>query len=143
METSFLIIALGVVFLVISIGFWIRTSGRRKTMTPWKAVITRIERHMEIRRDFKNDREKEKAEEREEHEERRAVYIEYDYEGKKYERELGHYIAGMSEGKEIEILIDPRDPSKISSKGDRILSVILAVLGAVLLLAGLYSFVEG
>jgi hypothetical protein len=133
MEKSLLMLVLGIIFLAGGIFLWLRTSARRKTMKPHKAVITKIESHSKLTTNSDGEEETETS---------RTVHIAYDYDGRRYERELNYYSIGMREGREIEIFIDPRDPSKISSRGDRAASLILAVMGAILLFVGLYSFME-
>ncbi|MDR3278880.1 MAG: DUF3592 domain-containing protein [Synergistaceae bacterium] len=134
MENSFVPLSVGTVFLIIGIFLWIRASGRRKSMTPLKAVITRIERRESMRNNLivKND------EDEDETNVSYTVHIAYDYNGAKYERELGHYIVGMKEGKEVEIFINPDNPSDISSKGALLGPVILVVMGAIILAVGVY-----
>jgi hypothetical protein len=128
METGLLMIGLGILFLAAGIAWWRRTTNRRKMMTPWRALITRIKTRESVVTKANDDEEREVS---------HTVYIGYDYGGKHYERELGHYSIGMREGKEIEIFLDPSDPSKISSRGDRMFSFVLLIFGVVLLAVGL------
>ncbi|MGN0638533.1 MAG: DUF3592 domain-containing protein [Huintestinicola sp.] len=58
------------------------------------------------------------------------VYIEYEYEGETYSEELDHYTSGMREGDELEILIDPDDPSKNRSE-PYLFSGIMALFGLI------------
>lgn len=68
------------------------------------------------------------------------VFVDYEYEGVEYKDiSLGVYIASMHEGKEIEILVNPKDPTdiKITSQdtidavGGIFMGVIFALVGIV------------
>lgn len=58
------------------------------------------------------------------------VYVEYEYEGESFYEELDHYNSGMREGDEVEILIDPHNPSNNRSE-PYLFSFIMAVCGLI------------
>lgn len=66
------------------------------------------------------------------------VYVTYTFEGRTYERvRLNLYTSGMHIGKEITLLCDPQNPSRIRSEsGIYIASVILLVMGCVFFCVG-------
>lgn len=62
------------------------------------------------------------------------VTVEYDYNGKHYERELGYYTAGMGEGETVTILCNPDHPREIISSPlipGAILSVFALIFGGI------------
>ena len=67
------------------------------------------------------------------------VYVTFEYEGKEYSNVyLNTYLPGMHEGDSIEIICDPDDPSKITTKGSSILFlVVFSGIGGVFLIVGI------
>jgi hypothetical protein len=60
------------------------------------------------------------------------VFVEYEIEGRGYERMLGYYNSGMAIGQQVEIEYDTRNPNVISSPGGRQFGMIICLaLGAV------------
>lgn len=66
------------------------------------------------------------------------VWVAYEIDGKKYERELGYYHTGMAIGGSVDIQYDTRDPSVITTQGGRLLSILIpCILGVAFLAAGI------
>ena len=58
------------------------------------------------------------------------VFVEYEYDGKEYDRELNSYSSSMYEGKEIELLVDMMYPTRVrSTSGSTFLVLILGGMG--------------
>jgi hypothetical protein len=63
--------------------------------------------------------------------------VRYRYQGREYENVTGRYASALSIGSEINILIDPRDPNRIDTRGNTILGPALCFLiGGVFVLLG-------
>lgn len=60
------------------------------------------------------------------------VYIEYEYEGKTYTGELNYYSSGMKRGDDVEIFIDPENPSE--SKSDPL--IVSGIMGIFVIIFG-------
>ncbi len=61
---------------------------------------------------------------------RHNVYIEYEVDGKVYNRELNYYTSSMYEGKEIEVMYNPNNPADVRAY-ENIAFIILAFMGLV------------
>ncbi|MCI7767158.1 MAG: DUF3592 domain-containing protein [Oscillospiraceae bacterium] len=108
--------AFGVIFLIIpliSIASW---AEFKKDAVPVSAEITDIDTYTK-RSNHKN---------RTYHD----VYVEYEYDGVTYSEELDYYTSGMKKGDDIEIYVDPDDPSR-SRSNPFVFSAIMAVFGLV------------
>lgn len=108
----------GVAFLIvpaISIAEW---TEFKKDAVPVSATITDISTHT-TRRTGSHKR-------RTTHD----VYVEYEYEGKTYSEELDYYTSGMREGDNVDILIDPDNPSKNRSE-PYLFAGIMAIFGLI------------
>lgn len=71
------------------------------------------------------------------------VYVNYSYDGNTYnDIPLGEYSSGMYEGKEIELLVDPVNPSRISTQlGSIIGSSVFIGMGGIFALVGICPFI--
>lgn len=108
--------AFGVAFLivpVISLASW---NEFKKDAVPVTAEITDINAY--TRRSNRGKRRY------------REVIVEYIYNGENYSEKLDYYISGMKKGDELEILIDPDDPSKNRSE-PYLFSGIMAIFAVV------------
>ena len=70
------------------------------------------------------------------------VTVDYKIDGKSYTSVMGDYSPDYEVGKEINILYDPDDPSKIVSKGKSHVIYMICV-GVVLIIAGAITFLRG
>lgn len=73
------------------------------------------------------------------------VYVDYSYGGNTYQdMPLSEYNSGMYQGKEIELLVDPQNPGKISTASGRIIIAVICIgMGAVFALTGICPTVSG
>ncbi len=62
---------------------------------------------------------------------RHNVFVEYEVDGKTYNRELNYYTSSMYEGKEIEVMYNPDNPADIRGGGTGIAMVILCIMGLI------------
>ena len=70
------------------------------------------------------------------------VYIDYIYDAEIYEYvNLGTYIAGMYEGEEVDILVNPEDPTEIKMVGQDAINIAGGLFGGILSLGlGIFLF---
>ncbi len=61
---------------------------------------------------------------------RHDVFIEYEVDGKTYNRELNYYTSSMYEGKEIEVMYNPDNPADARAD-ENIASIILVFMGLI------------
>ena len=108
----------GVVFLIVPIVSVVTWEDFKKDAVSVSATITDIKTHTE--------RSTNSGKRRTTH----SVYIEYEYEGDRYYEQLDHYNSGMRRGDEVEILIDPDDPSRNRSE-PYLFSGIMAAFGLI------------
>ncbi|MDY3792131.1 MAG: DUF3592 domain-containing protein [Oscillospiraceae bacterium] len=107
----------GVVFLIVPIVSVAGWEDFKKDAVPVTATISDIRTHTSRSSNGKR---------RTYHD----VYVEYEYEGESYYEELDHYSSGMREGDEVEMLIDPNNPSKNRSE-PYLFSGIMAAIGLI------------
>ena len=121
MSPTRLFLIIGIVFLLVGVGLLIgagvvtatRPAESERVYLP--AEIVRIDSY----RDHDGDR-------------RHDVYVSYEVDGKKYEREIGFYSSDFYEGKVIEVYYVKGHPEKVSVKGgDLFTQILLFGMGAV------------
>lgn len=66
---------------------------------------------------------------------RHDVYIEYEVDGQRYDRELNHYTAGMHVGQHVEVYYNPDDPGDARAEADFAYG-ILGIMGLIFGLIG-------
>ncbi len=73
----------------------------------------------------------------------REVFVDYEYEGKRFTNvKLNSHTNGMYEGNEIALKIDPENPGRVRTlHGNKILSILLGIMGGVFLLVGITTAV--
>ena len=72
------------------------------------------------------------------------VFVTYTYEGTTYEEaELGDYKASYGEGKEITIMVDPKDPTNIEGTGRQGAAIYATIIGGVMLLVSIFMKLRG
>ena len=69
----------------------------------------------------------------------RTVYVDFTYEGKKYEKvQMNQYSNGMKEGEQLDLLIDPNNPTEVRTvDGDRNGGILLTIVGVISLAIGI------
>lgn len=74
-----------------------------------------------------------------------TVWVEYEHDGKTYDNvRLNEYNSGMYTGKEITVLINPKDPRKVSTKfGTVFAGGILILMGVIFTVVGIIPIVMG
>lgn len=113
--------ACGLIMLVIGICFAMSNAHFVKGAENVKGTITDIVSY----RDHDGDLEHE-------------VYVEYEYEGNRYETRLNEYSSSMNIGKSIDLYVDPKDPYSAKGKGSiYILPIVFSVIGGVFTCVGL------
>ena len=118
------LLVLGIVFLIL--GF--NNVQQRKEYVTTTAVISRIDLREEVGTDG-------------EIETTGDVYVDYTVNGKKYTNDLGEYSSSFTEGAEIEIYYNPKNPNEIFS-ASVIFPIIMFVLGGVFCLVGLVVVIK-
>ena len=102
--------------------FLMRTQRFHKTAVEITAEITSIESYKDSDGDLHH-----------------RVYIDYDFDGVHYgDVRLGEYNSSMNEGKQVTLLVDPRDPLNVQGKASGyVVAILLMVMGAVFAAIGL------
>ena len=69
----------------------------------------------------------------------RTVYVDFTYEGKKYEKvQMNQYSNGMKVGEKLDLLIDPNNPTEVRTvDGDRNGGILLTIVGVISLAIGI------
>lgn len=121
----FLII--GVVFLAVGIALLNSGIKFRKNAVETKAVITDIQTH------------------RSGDDVNHSVWVEYEFDGKVYEDiRLNEYNSGMHVGKEITILVDPKNPQKVSTEYGLIFAGgVFILMGVIFSCVGIIPIIVG
>lgn len=119
---SIIFLIVGVVFLVSGICWLVYGIRFQQKAVTVPAVITQITRHWDSDGDSDYD-----------------VFVDYSYEGEKYHDVLlNFYSSTMYQGKEIDILVDPKNPGRITSHyGNIIGSSIFIGLGTIFTLVSI------
>lgn len=117
----------GIVFLAVGIGVLYSGIRFRKNAVETRAVITDIQTY------------------RSGDDTHHSVWVEYEYEGKVYKDiRLNEYNSGMYTGKEITILVDPKNPQKASTKyGLLFVGGVFALMGGIFSCVGIIPIIVG
>lgn len=118
---ALLLTVLGVVALIVGINI----GRKQKSYLPVQAEITRIETDHAAGSDDTEHR----------------VTVRYTVDGKTYEELFGYYQDSYEEGKVIDILYNPADPTQ-TVQANRGMTVYLKILGPVLILFGGFTFIR-
>lgn len=118
---------IGLVFVIAGIFWIVSVNNFKKIAVETVAEITTIDTY----RDSDGDR-------------HHTVYVDYSYDGTSYDHvSLGFYSSNMYEGKEIELLLDPNNPRKISAKDEGYFGgIIFIIMGTVFGGVGLISLIS-
>lgn len=111
-----------IIFLIVGIGFLIGTIAYYTYDKDFKsravevdAIITNIEKYKDSDGDTSY-----------------RVYVSFDYAGERYKNvKLNFYYTGMEEGKTIELLCDPNNPTRISSETSSAILIVVFLIFAV------------
>ncbi len=107
----------GVILISVGIGIFASNKKFEATAETTTAVITDIETYYK-----RSGGEKKRY---------RDVYVQYEVDGKVYDRELNYYSSGMYTGQTIEIMYNPENPAEIRSGNSLLMLLILCGMGVV------------
>lgn len=117
----------GIVFLAVGIGVLYSGIRFRMNAVETQAVITEIETY------------------RSGDDTHHSVWVEYEYDGKEYKDiRLNVYNSGMHVGKEITILVDPKNPQKVSTEYGLIFAGgVFLLMGVIFTCVGIIPIIVG
>lgn len=117
----------GIVFVAVGIGVLYSGIRFRKNAVETRAVITDIQTH------------------RSGDDTHHSVWVEYEYDGKVYKDvRLNEYNSGMYTGKEITILVDPKNPQKASTEYGLIFAGgVFLLMGVIFSCVGIIPIIVG
>lgn len=121
------LLALGLIFFGVGIFISVFFHNFQANAVEITGVISDIEVETRtVHRDGRNRKEK-----------TYYTYVDYTYEGRAYDHvSYGFYTTGMEVGDEVQILLNPDDPSKIMAPGMNIIGYIFGGIGFVFAIAG-------
>ncbi|MBE5958836.1 MAG: DUF3592 domain-containing protein [Lachnospiraceae bacterium] len=120
---------LGVIFIVVGIALMIHNNKINKTAVDVQATITKMDRNeRHVVEDGKTKTEVDYD-----------VYVDYSFEGNEFKDvKLNYYTAGMKEGKEITVKINPDNPAQCYGDTSMLFPLISIGIGLIAFLAGLF-----
>lgn len=111
-----------IVFLIVGIGFLIGTIAYYNFDKDFKSRAVEVDAVISNIEVYKDD----------DGETTHRVYVTFEYGGQKYENVgINFYYAGMKEGKTIELLCDPNNPTRISSETSSAIMIVVFLIFAV------------
>ena len=116
---------IGIVFVIVGVLLGTALKIKEEDAVKTTATITRIESHRDSDGDTTHD-----------------VWVKYQANGRTYEEELNSYVAGYREGKEIEVIYDKNNPSKVQTEiGNNLMMGIFSGLGGLFASIGIIGFI--
>lgn len=117
---------IGIIFVIAGIVSLVKSVQFKKTAVNVDAVISDIEAYRDSDGDMNH-----------------RVFINYSYNGKQYEGiSLGEYSSSMYEGKEIAILLDPKNPVKVATNSGIIFMCAMFIgMGSIFALVGIIPLI--